>query len=76
MQLPPSWMPIIGDELTKPYFRELQQFLETERARQIAGSISDPQFAGSAYSPHTYPVGGTGNFWTVLTASELDQLQG
>ena len=33
MQLPPSWAPIVGDELTKPYFRDLQQFLAAERVQ-------------------------------------------
>lgn len=33
MQLPASWIPIVGNELTKPYFHTLQQFLSTERAQ-------------------------------------------
>ncbi|MFN2455917.1 MAG: uracil-DNA glycosylase [Pyrinomonadaceae bacterium] len=30
-KLPPSWRPILGAELAKPYFRELEKFLEKER---------------------------------------------
>ncbi len=33
MILPASWMPIVGDELTKPYFCALQSFLSGEHAR-------------------------------------------
>jgi uracil-DNA glycosylase len=32
MILPASWVPIVADELTKPYFLDLKRFLETERA--------------------------------------------
>ncbi|MDX2187265.1 MAG: uracil-DNA glycosylase [Opitutaceae bacterium] len=28
--LPKSWMPLLGDECEKPYFRELEAFVETE----------------------------------------------
>lgn len=30
-KLPPSWRPLLGAELTKPYFRELVRFLDRER---------------------------------------------
>src|SRR5664279_1411099 len=32
MQIPISWQPILGDEITKPYFQELTQFITKERA--------------------------------------------
>src|SRR5438105_107798 len=32
MQLPASWKPVVGDELRKPYFVALKQFLAAERA--------------------------------------------
>src|ERR1019366_8701681 len=31
MQLPVAWNNAVGDELAKPYFRDLKQFLATER---------------------------------------------
>jgi uracil-DNA glycosylase len=30
--LPPSWMDVLGDELEKPYFQRLTEFVEKERA--------------------------------------------
>ena len=33
MKLPPSWIPIIGDEWTKPYFVAVKKFLAAERAQ-------------------------------------------
>lgn len=31
--LPESWRGVLGDELQKPYFKELMDFVEEERAR-------------------------------------------
>lgn len=31
--LPASWSGVLGDELEKPYFKELTAFVEEERAR-------------------------------------------
>lgn len=31
--LPKSWQPIVGDELTKPYFRTLREFVDQEREK-------------------------------------------
>src|ERR1700730_13837400 len=31
MILPATWMPLLGDELIKPYFRDLHQFLAAEK---------------------------------------------
>jgi uracil-DNA glycosylase len=33
VQLPPSWKAVLADELKKPYFKELRQFVDAERAR-------------------------------------------
>ncbi len=30
--LPESWREVLGDELQKPYFKELTEFVEEERA--------------------------------------------
>jgi uracil-DNA glycosylase len=32
VSLPPSWKAVLGDELKKPYFHELQEFVAEERA--------------------------------------------
>src|SRR4051794_14146684 len=32
MKLPAAWKPVVGAELTKPYFVDLRHFLEEERA--------------------------------------------
>src|SRR5579862_8378176 len=32
MELPASWMPVVGKELNKPYFIELRRYLAAERA--------------------------------------------
>ncbi|MCL5995693.1 MAG: uracil-DNA glycosylase [Chloroflexi bacterium] len=31
--VPDAWMPIVGEELTKPYFQKLQSFLQEEHAK-------------------------------------------
>lgn len=31
--LPESWQGVLGDELQQPYFKELTEFVEEERAR-------------------------------------------
>ncbi|MBB1243314.1 uracil-DNA glycosylase [Streptomyces durbertensis] len=38
--LPGSWQDVLGDELTKPYFKELTEFVEAERA---AGPVFPPR---------------------------------
>ena len=35
MQLPETWMPVVGEELEKPYFPQLAQFVATEREGEI-----------------------------------------
>jgi uracil-DNA glycosylase len=38
--LPESWLPVLGDEVSKPYFKELTEFVESERA---AGPVYPPR---------------------------------
>src|SRR5437868_5144870 len=53
MQLPPSWQPVVGAELTRPYFLELRQFLEAQRAahqifpaaEQVFNALEQTDFA-------------------------------
>jgi uracil-DNA glycosylase len=33
LQLPPTWRAAVGDELKKPYFKELEHFVDAERAQ-------------------------------------------
>ena len=51
MELPPSWMPVLGDELSKPYFLTLQEFLESERAAHQIFPSSDCVFAAFELTP-------------------------
>jgi uracil-DNA glycosylase len=51
MQLPASWMPIVGDELAKPYFRDLQQFLADERSRHQVFPPDEQAFAAFELTP-------------------------
>ncbi|MBI1832929.1 MAG: uracil-DNA glycosylase [Planctomycetes bacterium] len=51
MQLPPSWMPIVGDELAKPYFRDLQQFLDRERVDHQVFPPADRVFTALELTP-------------------------
>lgn len=44
-QLPPSWQPVLGDELDKPYFRKLEAFVTKARASEEVFPPSDQVFA-------------------------------
>jgi uracil-DNA glycosylase len=51
MILPASWMPILGPELTKSYFRNLQDFLTLERAKYQVFPLEDRVFAALDLTP-------------------------
>ena len=51
MILPASWMPILGSELTKSYFRDLQRFLTLERAKHQVFPLEDRVFAAFDLTP-------------------------
>ena len=51
MILPASWMPILGPELTKSYFRDLQDFLTLERANHKVLPLEDRVFAALDLTP-------------------------
>jgi uracil-DNA glycosylase len=51
MQLPPSWQPIVGDELSKPYFQELEAFLAEERAQHKVFPPKEDVFNALAATP-------------------------
>lgn len=49
--LPESWLPVLGEELEKPYFRELQEFVEKERAQGPVYPPSEHVFAALEATP-------------------------
>ncbi|MFR9725119.1 uracil-DNA glycosylase [Streptomyces sp. MS19] len=49
--LPESWQDVLGDELGKPYFKELTEFVEEERARGPVYPPRDEVFAALAATP-------------------------
>ncbi len=51
MQLPASWLPLVGAELDKPYFRDLQQFLAAERQQQPVFPAVENVFAALELTP-------------------------
>jgi uracil-DNA glycosylase len=51
MQLPTSWKPVLGDELAKPYFPQLQSFLETERAADQVYPADEQIFTSLEHTP-------------------------
>jgi uracil-DNA glycosylase len=50
-QLPPAWIPIIGNESSKPYFLELQKFLAAERAAHPIFPSEQNVFAAFELTP-------------------------
>ena len=51
MKLPASWMPVLGDEITKPYYRELAAFVAAERAAHDVFPPDAEVFAALAHTP-------------------------
>lgn len=52
MCLPESWQPIVGEELDKPYFKKLQEFLEAERKRYTVFPKESEVFSALEYTPY------------------------
>ena len=52
MKLPASWKPILGHELTAPYFKYLQQFLAAERGQYQVFPPEDQVFTALELSPY------------------------
>ncbi|MBB1251955.1 uracil-DNA glycosylase [Streptomyces alkaliterrae] len=50
--LPGSWQDVLGDELTKPYFKELTEFVEAERAAGPVFPPRDEVFAALEATPY------------------------
>ena len=52
MQLPKTWHEKLGTELEKPYFIELEKFLEAERAEHDVFPPKDEVFSALALTPY------------------------
>lgn len=52
LQLPPSWQPILGGELEKPYFEELRRFVEEERRSHTIYPPSGQEFSALEATPY------------------------
>jgi uracil-DNA glycosylase len=51
MQLPASWKPVVGEELTKDYYINLCRFVEAERAAHEIYPLDEQVFSALEYTP-------------------------
>ncbi|GAB2624391.1 uracil-DNA glycosylase [Streptomyces capparidis] len=49
--LPESWQPVLGDEVSKPYFKELTEFVEREREQHNVYPPREEVFAALEATP-------------------------
>src|SRR5436305_13659153 len=52
VNLPASWKAVVGDELKKPYFKELSDFVDAERAEHTVFPPEDDVFNAFKYTPY------------------------
>lgn len=52
LELPPSWQPVLGGELEKPYFQTLREFLRAERATQTIYPPAGDEFNALQATPY------------------------
>jgi len=52
LALPRSWQPIVGEELEKPYFLKLREFLSTEYAHHNVFPPADKVFSALELTPY------------------------
>jgi uracil-DNA glycosylase len=52
VQLPPSWRAVVGDELEKLYFKELEAFVDAERAKHQVFPPPDDVFSAFKFTPY------------------------
>jgi len=52
MQLPASWQPVVGDELEKPYFQKLREFVAQEREKYQIFPPDEQVFAALDATPY------------------------
>ena len=51
-KLPRSWQPVVGEELRKPYFHKLREFLEKERREHVVYPPEEDVFNALKYTPY------------------------
>jgi uracil-DNA glycosylase len=51
-ELPPTWQAEVGQELQKPYFQQLRQFVEAEQRQQIVYPPAEDIFAALGYTAY------------------------
>ena len=52
LKLPRSWQPVVGEELDKPYFHKLTEFLDAERAEHKVFPPADNVFSALELTPY------------------------
>ncbi|NLG70960.1 MAG: uracil-DNA glycosylase [Chloroflexi bacterium] len=52
LKLPESWQKVVGDELEKPYFKNLMAFLEAEKQRYTIYPRESEIFSALEYTPY------------------------
>ena len=52
VDLPPSWRAALADELNKPYFKELEQFVDGERKQHTVFPPEDDVFNALKLTPY------------------------
>jgi len=52
IQLPPSWQKVLADEFEKPYFKELDQFVDRERQAHQVFPPAEDVFNAYKYTPY------------------------
>ncbi len=50
--LPPSWQAVLADEFTKPYFKDLQEFVADERKKHTVYPPEEDVFNAFKYTPY------------------------
>jgi len=50
--IPESWQPILADEVTKPYYQDLQAFVRQERAQHTVYPAEENVFAALRLTPY------------------------
>jgi uracil-DNA glycosylase len=52
LKLPRPWQPVVGEELDKPYFNKLRDFLDNERAQHKVFPPADKVFSALELTPY------------------------
>lgn len=51
-ELPPSWRPLLSEELNKPYFQKLQKFLAAEQKSRTINPPAEDIFSALSFTPY------------------------